>query len=241
MLIGLRLTDDNRLRINASLGARCESPRFSTEVALPAGGGVFADTGTDTTRLPGGRRVRSRFRIEGTIDGAAASGTARVSNTVTAAGRRKRTCTSGTVRWSARRSTGDLGPAGVTPGVPMYGTTAQRLRGARRAIVLRISADGARLERALYDITLKCPRTTTTDVHDAPRRNLAIAADGTFSDVERFRYRDARTIRYDTERFSGTSAGAGGTFSVVSRLADRGTGRTISTCRTGTVSWTAAP
>ena len=145
--------------------------------------------------------------------------------------------------WSARRSTGELGGAGAAPGVAMYGTTAQRLDGARRAIVLRVSPDGAKLERALYDVTLKCPRATDTDVHDAPLRNLAIAADGTFTDVERFRYRDRRTIQYDTERFSGQigSAGANGTFSVVSRLANRATGRTIGTCRSGTVAWTAAP
>ncbi len=242
MLIGLRVTGTDRLRINASLGARCESPRFSTRLTL-ASGGTFADSGTRTTRLPGGRRVRTSFRVQGTVSGAMASGTARVSNTVRREGRRTRTCTSGTVRWSARRSTGDVGLPGVAPGVHMFGTTAQRLDGPRRAIALRVSADGAKLERALYDVTLKCPRATNTDVHDAPRRNLAIATDGTFADVERFRYRAARTIQYDTERFSGRigAGGASGTFSIVSRLANRDTGRTIGTCRTGTVAWTAAP
>jgi len=96
---------------------------------------------------------------------------------------------------------------------------------------------------ALYDITLKCPRNTNADVHDAPLRNLPIATDGTFSDVERFRYRQTTTIRYDTERFSGRigSAGASGTFSVVSRLANAEPAERSLRAAPAQSHWTAAP
>ena len=241
MLIGLRVTGANRLRLNAGLGARCESGSFAASATLAADGS-FTTSGVHRERLSGGRRLRTTYEVSGTISGAAASGTARVRNRITTAGRATRTCTSGTVSWAARRSTGELGAPGPVAKARLYGTTSQRLGGPRRAIVMRVSADASKLTRAIYDVTLKCDGATLTDIYDSPRRNLKIAADGSFSDVERFTNRSATTIVRDTGRFAGRigATGASGTFSLTERIFNRQTGRLAATCRTGTVRWTAS-
>jgi len=241
MLVGFRITGSTQLRLNAGLGARCESGYFSDTATLAADGS-FSVAGSRTERLGGGRRLRTSYEVAGTVAGGAASGTARVRNRITQRGRATRTCTSGTVNWGARRATGAIGLAGATAKARIYGTTSQRLGGPRRAVVLRVSSDATKLTRAIYDVTLKCGSTTLTEIYDAPKRNLAIAAGGTVRDVERFTYRTRTTITRDTERFAATigQTGASGTFSIVSRQTSRRTGRTISTCRSGTVRFTAA-
>lgn len=240
MLIGLRVQGAT-VKFNAGLGAGCESSSFSATATLD-GSGAFSASGTRRESLSGGRRVRTSYDVQGTISGATASGTARVRSRVTARGRATRTCTSGTVRWGARRSTGDLGGPGAVAKAHLYGTTSQRREGPRRAIVMRISADATKLTRALYDIDLRCEGRTVRGLYDSPRRNLPIKADGTVADVERFTYRDRTTILRYIETFEATlgQAGARGSFSTVSILTSRRTGRTLGTCRTGTVTWTAS-
>lgn len=247
MLIGLRVTG-NRVTLNASMGARCESLPFSGSATLGPGG-TFKVSGTKRDRLGGGRNVTTRYEVEGTVSaiagtptGAAALGAARVRNRVTTRGRGARTCTSGQVRWAARRPAGDLGPMPAFAKARYYGTTSQRREGPRRAIVMRVSGDGTKLTRALYDIDLRCEGRTVRGLYDAPRRNLPIKSDGTVSDRERFEFRDRTTILRFDERFQATlgQAGVRGTFSATSRLVSRRTGRTIGTCRTGTVRFTAS-
>jgi hypothetical protein len=240
MLISFRVTG-SRLRLNASLGADCESGSFRVSTALAADGS-FSTSGTRRERLAGGRALTTAYTVAGSVAGAGASGTARVRNRVTQKGREPRTCTSGTVRWGARRSTGELGGAGVIAKARLYGTTSQRLDGPRRAIVLRLSGDATKLTRAIYDLTLRCAGRSETDIYDSPKRNLKIAADGSVSDTERFTFLTSTTVLRSVERFEGKlgMAGASGTFSTVSRESDRRTGRTTRTCRSGTVRWTAA-
>ena len=241
MLIALRVTGD-RVRMNAGLGTRCESGSFRASGALAAGG-AFRVSGVHRESLSGGRRLRTTYVVSGTLSGATASGTASVRNRIVTSGRPTRSCASGTVRWGARRATGEIGAPGALAKARLYGTTSQRLDGPRRAIVLRVSSDASKLTRAIYDVTLKCDGATLTDNYDSPRRNLTIGAGGTFADVERFTKRNATTITRSTGRFAGTigMAGASGTFSVTERISNRRTGRLAATCRTGTVRWTAAP
>lgn len=253
VLLGFRITGATRLRFNAGMGVRCGSGYFSGRATL-APDGSFASAGTITRRFRGGVRVRSTYELTGTVAGAAASGTARLRNRIFENGRLTRTCATGSVQWGARRPTGDLGAPGATPSAPLYGTTSQRLEGQRRAIVMRVSSDGAKLVRAAYEVTLTCSSRRTPDlaygarsrtviaVYDSPRRNLALTADGAFSDVERFRFRTEAAVLRSTERFGGRlgMAGASGTFSLITRVSSRRTGRTIGTCRSGTVAWTAA-
>ncbi len=110
------------------------------------------------------------------------------------------------------------------------------------SMALRISSDGERLARALYDVTVRCDGATITDAFDAPRRDLTISADGSVSDTERFTLRRRGEVYRSVERFSATigSGGARGTFSTSTRVSDRRTGRTLRRCRSGTVRWTAA-
>jgi hypothetical protein len=251
MLIGLRV-GGNRVQLNASVAASCESLSFSASAALgtPAVGGVpFKVTGTKRARLSGGRSVVTTYAVQGFVADVAglpghpyAGGTARVRNRITTPGRATRTCTSGKVGWAARRPSGDLGASGITGGEYLYGTTSQRREGPRRAIMLRVSRDGTKLLRALYDADLRCAGRTIRGIYDAPRRNLPISPIFTVRDVEHFTYRTRTTIAHDTERFEATlgKTGAHGTFSIVSRLADRRSGRTISTCASGTVRFTAS-
>lgn len=240
MLVGLRVRRDGRLEARAGLGAPCAGTPFRVDTALAADGS-FAAAGTRRRRLRGGVVVRTRWEIAGAFAGAGASGSARVRNRVGRRGHRQRSCSSGPVRWSARRAVGEVGAPGGGDGA-LYGTTAQRLQGPRRAIVMRVAGAGTRLERALYDVTMRCGGGRwRSDVFDGPRRDLAIGPDGRFADVERFERREGDAVRRDVERFAGQvgTAGAAGTFSIVSRLVGPG-GRTLERCSSGRVRWTAA-
>lgn len=253
MLISLRVTSPTRATLNAGLAVRCGSGYVRTTVAL-APDGSFTASDTITRRFGGGRTVRSTYRIRGTVAGAVATGDARLSNRVRQDGRTIRTCATGNVLWATRRASGDIGAPGTVAGAALFGTTSQRLEGVRRAIGLRVSRDTRKVSRALYDVTLRCDSRAIAalygsssarvfpDVVDAPRRNLRMAADQTFADVERFTTRLRTTILRSTERFAGRlgTTGARGTQSIDSRLADRRSGRTLGRCRSGTVDWVAA-
>lgn len=252
MQISFRVTG-TRLRLNAGMGVRCGSGYFSDAVTLAADGS-FTASGTITRRFRGGVRVRSTYEVTGTVSDASASGTAQLRNRIFTDGRLTRTCATGSVQWGARRPAGDIGAPPAPAGAPLYGTTAQRLEGPRRAIVMRVSADAAKLTRALYEVTVRCSSRRAAElaydvrsrnvvaIYDSPRRNLPLATDGTFSDVERFTFRGGRAVLRSTERFAGRlgAAGARGTFSISGVVSDRASGRRIGTCRSGEVTWTAA-
>jgi len=242
MLIGLRATSDGKLTINAAVILSCTQDAVIRAEFQPAADGSFGGRGTRTRRIAGGGRVETDYRISGTIAGAAVNGKISANNDIIRGGVRKR-CPRSVVVWSARRATGETGAPPIPPNARLHGTTSQRLGGPRRAITLRVSADGAKLTRALYEVTVKCGSRAITDTYDAPKRNLPIAADGTVRDVERFTFRTRDTIYRSVERFEATlgAAGAHGTFSTTARLASRATGRTLGRCRSGTVRWSAAP
>ncbi len=235
MLIGLR-AHGGELRMNVAMTLSCSQDAQFSARARPAADGSFRATGTSSSD-----GVRTRYVVAGTISGISAAGTASARTSIRRRGRTTR-CPASKVRWQARRATGEIGIPPAAPKERMYGTTSQRLNGPRRAIALRLSSDGTRLARALYDVTVRCAKRTLTDTYDAPKRNLAIAADGRVRDVERFTFSDRRTVYRSTERFKATigAGGARGTFSTVARIADRRSGRTLVRCSSGTVRWTAS-
>jgi hypothetical protein len=241
MLVGLRAPGDGRVQINAAVILSCSEDAVFRLFVTPAADGSFDAKGVRTRRTSGGGRVRTDYTIAGTIGAGAAAGTATARNAITRGGRTQR-CPRATVRWQARRATGEIGLPAPAPRARLYGTTSQRLAGPRRAVVLRVSSDGAKLTRALYEVTVRCGSRTLSDTYDAPRRNLAIGADGSVTDVERFTFRSRTTIFRSVERFEAKvgAAGATGTFSTTGRLFDRRTGRTLRRCRSGTVSFDAA-
>jgi hypothetical protein len=235
MLIGLRARA-GELEMNVGMTLSCShEAQFSARVT-PAADGSFRVKGTRSWG-----RARTRFVVAGTISAAAAAGSATARTSIRRGGHTTR-CPVSKVRWQARRATGEIGIPPAAPKERMYGTTSQRLHGPRRAISLRLSSDATKLARALYDVTVRCGRRTITDTYDAPKRNLPIAADGRVRDVERFTFKDRRTIYHSTERFKATigATGARGTFSTVARIADRRSGRTLVRCRSGLVRWTAS-
>ena len=234
-VIGLRASPGPALKISATIVGPCAAGSF-TATARVADDGSFVASGA-------GRQddVRTEYGITGTLS-PTPSGTAAATFIRDIGGGRSARCRSGVVQWSARRAIGELGtPAAPPRGALLYGTTSQRLGPARRGLVLRVSEDGARLERALYGVQLKCTNGTSPGF-DLPRDGLAIAPDGSFSDRETGSEHDATTkITYD-ERFAGTigSSGAQGTLSATVRFTDRKTGRQLVSCRSGPVRWTAA-
>jgi hypothetical protein len=236
MLIGLRVSA-GRLKMNVTVTLSCSVDAAFTARATVAADGSFSARGSARDGA-----ARTRWSISGTIAGAAASGTATARTTLSADGRTRR-CPASTVRWAARRATGDSGAPPPPPKERYFGTTSQRLDGPRRAVALRISSDGTKLARALYDVTVRCDGETVSDTYDAPKRNLTIAADGKVRNVERFTFRNRATTYRSVERFTATigAAGATGTFSTTARISDRSSGRTIRRCSSGTVRWIAAP
>jgi len=235
MLIGLRFSG-GRLLINVGMRLSCAEDAVFSARARPDADGSFRVAGTSVSGA-----VRTRYVVKGLIAAGSARGTASARTSITRRGRATR-CPPSKVRWQARRASGETAIAPAAPKERMFGTTSQRLNGPRRAIALRLSSDGTKLARALYDVTVRCGRRTITDTFDAPKRNLLIAADGSVRDVERFTFSDRRTVYRSIERFTATigSAGARGTFSTVARIADRRSGRTLLRCRSGTVRWSAS-
>lgn len=242
MIISLRATGDGRVRVLAKMGARCATATIQVSATLMSDGS-FSVSGAARERPGDGERVRTTYKIAGTISGANASGMASARSTVRRRGRPTRRCKTGSVQWGARRPTGDIGaPGAAQPTARLYGTTSQRVAGRRPGIVLRISADAKRVTRALYSVNLRCPGESLFGI-DGPAEKLSIGADGKLSDVERSSLRlDRRTRIRTTERFNATvgSAGAIGSLNLSARIIDIPSGRTLARCRTGTVRFTAA-
>ena len=236
MLIGLRMRG-GALAMNVAVTLSCSEDAVFTARARPAADGSFRVAGTS-----GRGRVRTRYVVKGTIAAGGARGTASARSSVARDGRTRR-CPPSKVAWQARRAGGDTGSQPPAGKERMYGTTSQRLNGPRRAITLRLSSDGTTLARALYDVSVRCGSTTITNTYDAPKRNLPLDDVGGVRDVERFTFKDRRTVYRSVERFKGVigAAGASGTFSTTARISDRRSGRTLTRCRSGTVRWTAAP
>jgi hypothetical protein len=77
---------------------------------------------------------------------------------------------------------------------------------------------------------------------EAPRTNVAIDSRGRISDRDRSTQKEGETVIEIDDRFTGQlgTKGGRGTFSLSDRTKDRASGRTIQTCKTGTVRWRAS-
>ena len=138
--------------------------------------------------------------------------------------------------------TSGLGTAGAPAAARYYGTTSQRSTGPNRPIVIRVSADGGRITRALFGESVTCSDGRLAVGVEAPRTNIAIDSRGRVSDRERFTITEGEIVTYVDDRFTAQlgSRGARGTFSLTDRTTDRASGRTIQTCKSGTIRWRAA-
>jgi opacity protein-like surface antigen len=231
------------VQVLARTGSTCDARTFPAQAVLAADGS-FATSGSYSQTVPKGR-VRVAYKLTGTVGAAGAGGTVSTRTTVTRRGRVAGRCGSGAIAWIARLPTGQIGAPGPPgqPGARMYGTTSQLVGKRHHGIVLRFSADGTRLTRALYALNENCHHPPGTTSFDVPGKSLAITPGGTVSDVERFTLKLSARVRVRLiERFSATvgSAGATGTFQDRARYYDVRTNRTLDRCDTGRVKWTAA-
>jgi hypothetical protein len=241
-VVAIRALPDRKLEIEATVRGSCGGGEIAADAKV-ADDGSFAADGTQRTRPAPGEQITTTFKLAGAFTSATAA-----EGTITAtlkrrAGGKTKTCRSGTVKFGVRRPDGQIGKPGATFDGRYYGTTSQRGVGPRRAIVLRISDDGLVISRALFGETVRCSDDTEAGGLEAPRTNAAIDSKGRVDDHERFTIREGNEVVKVNDRFTAEigETGARGTFSLSDRTTDRTSGRTLRTCRSGVVKWTAAP
>lgn len=251
VVVGLRALPGRKLEIEATIRANCPGAGADAKTAGAdivadakiAADGSFKTEGTETSEPDPGVLLKTKYRLSGKFRSASvADGTISATIDRGAAGSTKR-CRAGTVDFGARRPGGDLGAPGARPNVNYYGTTAQHGVGPRRAIVLRVSGDGLLITRGLFSESVKCSDGKRSSGIEAPRTNISVNAKGRVSDREQFTIDNGATETKVNDHFAATLGedGAKGTFSLSDRTLDKDSGRTIQTCRSGTVKWTAAP
>ncbi len=241
-IVALRALDERKLEIEATVRAKCAGGDISAEVKIAADGTFSAD-GTATQNPSPDEKVSTEYRLSGAFTSAAA-----VQGTLTATLRRtaegsRRTCTTGTVKFGARRPKTEIGKRGAEGAARYYGTTAQRGVGPRRPIVLRISGDGKLISRALFGEHVKCSDGTRSIGIEAPSTNVAISRTGRAKDREKYTIDNGATRTFVEDSFTAVIGrrGAKGTFSLSDRTIDKTTGNIIQTCESGEVKWTAGP
>jgi len=241
-VVAVRALPGGRLEIESTVRGACGGGEFAADAKVDDAG-AFSASGSQVTRPAPKQRVTTTFRISGTFSTASsADGTVSATIKRRANGATK-TCRSGVVTFGIRRPDGAIGTPGAPAGTRYYGTTSQRGAGPRRPIVLRIDAGGLVISRALFGESVRCSDGVRSAGLEAPRTNAAISAKGHVADRERFTIKDGNAVVKVSDSFTGDfgSTGAKGTFSLSDRTTDKTTGRVLRTCRSGTITWTAAP
>jgi hypothetical protein len=211
----------------------------STKIGV---GGEFSSAGTVSQEPGPALKITTTYKLSGRFSAAnAAEGTLSATIQRSLEGRTT-TCRSGQVAFAVRRATSGLGTPGAPKAARYYGTTNQKSTGANRPIVIRVSADGARITRALFGESVKCTGGRLAIGVEAPRTNIALDAQGRVKDRERFTITAGETVTHVDDRFTAQlgTRGARGTFSLSDRTDDRASGRTIQRCESGTIRWRAS-
>ena len=240
-IVALRALPKRRLEIEVTVRARCGGGDIAAATTVSAGGRFSAD-GTVTQEPSPAMTIVTTYELAGRFTSASeAEGTITATLKRTLEGATT-TCRSGKVAFAVRRPTTGLGTPGAPEAARYYGTTAQRGAGPNRPIVLRISADGRRITRALFGESVKCSDGGLAVGVEAPRTNIAIDARGRVRDREQFTITEGELVTKVDDRFTAElgSRGARGTFSLSDRTTDRASGGTIQTCKSGTIRWRAA-
>jgi hypothetical protein len=240
-IVALRALPKRRLEIEATVRGRCAGGDISAATKVSAGGS-FESEGTVSQQPDPALKITTTYKLSGSFTSrGAAEGTLSATLERSLEGKTT-TCRSGTVKFSVRRPTGGLGDPGAPKAAFYYGTTAQRSTGPTRPIVLRVSANGRRLSRALFGESVKCSDDRVAIGIEAPRTDVPIDSRGRVADHELYEFTQGEAVVHVDDHFTAElgSRGARGTFSLSSRAADRASGRTIQTCKSGTVRWRAA-
>ena len=241
-IVSLRARPERKLDVEATLRARCAGGDVAAETKIAADGSFSID-GTAIQEPDPVTRITTRYKLSGRFTTAnAANG--RLSATIERSVEgRTTTCRTGSVKFAVRRPVTGVGRAGAPKAARYYGTTAQRAAGGpNRPIVLRIAADGRRITRALFGESVRCSDDRVAIGVEAPRTNVRIDARGRVRDRDRYTITRGETVVHVDDRFTAQlgSKGARGTFSLSDRTTDRASGRTIQTCKSGTIRWRAS-
>jgi hypothetical protein len=240
-IVGLRALPQRRLEIEATVRAGCAGGDISATAKI-APDGAFEATGTETQEPSPTVRIATKYALSGRFTAAdAAEGTISATIERSVEGRTAR-CRTGTVDFAVRRPTTAVGAPGAPRAARYYGTTSQRGVGPNRPIVLRISADGRRISRALFGESVRCSDGKLSIGVDAPRTNAPIDARGRVRDHEHFDLTQGETVVHVDDHFTAQlgATGARGTLALSDRTTDRASGRTIQTCKSATVRWRAS-
>jgi hypothetical protein len=242
-VIALRALDKRQLEIEATLPAKCASGDIQVATKLDADGAFSAD-GSSTQAPAPGEKVKTTYKLAGEFtDPKAAKGTISATLDATTEGREPETCKTGQIKFQMRRPGSELGDRSARPRAAYFGVTAQRGTGPRRPIVLRLSGDRSRITRAMFGEQVKCSDDTRSIGIEAPRTNIAIDGDGRVTDHETDKIDNGESFTYIDDHFTATigRTGAKGTFSLSDRTVDKLSGNVVQSCKSGSITWTAAP
>jgi hypothetical protein len=242
VVVALRALPARRLEIEATVRARCAGGDISADAKLAADG-TFGAKGTVTQQPDPVTKVVTTYELSGrfTTD-QAADGTISATIERSVEGRTT-TCKTGKVAFGARRPVTGVGSIGAPAATRYYGTTTQRSAGGpNRPIVLRIAGDGRRVTRALFAYSVTCSDDTVAIGVEAPRTNIRIDSRGRVRDRDQSTQTEGETVVHIDDGFTAElgAKGARGTFTLSDRTTDRASGRTIQTCKTGTIRWRAS-
>ncbi len=239
---------DGRVRVQAYVSGRCALAKLRRTVPItPAGDFSVTARGGHRSEEDGFRHAH-RTVIRGRITAEGGEGT--VSSRLVGRERkgRARRCRTGTLRWTVRpgAGAGQGNPVAAPAGATLFGVSSQRDGGLVQPVLFRVSADGQRLAAGLYGFAAPCRRDAVKWDYRSLALNIvkpvAIAPDGSFRSVERYRRKYTDAIERMTITFAGrfTEGGAQGTLSLTSRFTRRN-GRFFDRCSTGEHTWVARP
>ncbi len=240
-VVAIRTLPKRMLDIEASVRAKCGGGDLRASTKLSADG-RFSAKGAATEDPAPGVTIKTTYELSGRFsdeNGATGKLTATISRSVNG---EVEDCPSGKLRFEVRRPTTGVGKPGAPKAARYYGTTGQRGTGPNRPIVLRVSADGHRLTRGLFGESVKCRDGKLSIGLEGPSTNVAIDARGRVRDHEKFKLTQGETVVFVDDHFAAQlgAKGASGTLSLSDRTTDRASGRTLQTCKSGTVHWRAS-
>ncbi len=245
MLLSIRAVASGRIGVDGQMYTNCGHATIKGKTSLAADGS-FTLRGTATRKPVVGVTERTTFTITGTLTADGGTGTAKASVRAKAGRRAARTCNSRTVRWTVRRPVeAPAAPAPAPAEATLFGITAQSGTSAKKAVVLHVTKSGRAIDRFVLAFRAPCEGrriVVTDDVNYSPE--FAVAADGSFRFVERFRVNFSDVAQRTTIVVRGQFDQAGavaGKVAVTQRYTNRRSGKRVDLCRTGTLAWSARP
>ena len=242
MLLSVRARAGGRVGVDGQLSTSCGHATIRGTTRLRSDG-AFTLRGKATRRPVVGASERTTFTVSGQLTADGGSGTAKATVRARAGKRAARTCNSRTVRWTVLRPGVVAAPAPAPAEARLFGFTAQSGPNAKKPVVLHVTKAGRAIDRFVLGYRAACERrrvVVTDDVNYSPE--FAVAADGSFRAVERFRINFSDVAQRTTIVVRGQFDEAGavaGKVAVTQRYTNRRNGRRVDVCKTGTLTWSA--